>query len=246
MIDRYLIGIDITNESVERAATVNASNLLSIDSWEPKKNYQVPRFHLPGRTMSVPLTIKDCQLCFPEFISFYQGALVNTRAINYLRSTAIDNTIHFLDSEFTTPLRQHDIPLYKKYMVHYQVNLPQPMSTSGVKILVVDIQTYQAAFIPMEDIILIDLWTPKRNYKVPRFYTRDRIYTVPLTLEMCHSALPEMFPADGSNLINLDHVDHLEKTFYQTTIVFKRSNHVAYASNAKARQLGKIFPVLKV
>ncbi|MNW64902.1 hypothetical protein D3C74_432300 [compost metagenome] len=63
---------------------------------------------------------------------------------------------------------------------------------------------------------------------------------------MCHDAFPEMYPADGSNLVNLDRIDHLEKTAYSMSVVFRDSQHKANVARLKARQLGKVFPVKKV
>lgn len=172
MCGYYIIGTDLTNQN--HCCLVDTTEILNIDLWEPKSNYQVPRFHTTHQCIGVPLTIRECQTCFPEFVSFYHGTLVNVNAIEYLRETTLDFNIRFYDSEFTTILRQDDLALYKKYMYHFQL-YPQnsPQSTSH-SVFLVDIEQKKADFIPMHEIIFIDLWFAKKTTKFPDSLLRIR------------------------------------------------------------------------
>lgn len=243
--DQYVIGTKVKdNNEVDQAARIKVSELLSIDLWEPKKNYQVPKFHSADETLTVPTTIRECHEIFPHLFSFYHGVLVNLQAIDYVKETISDYEIRFIDSDFTTILRQDDVALYKKFMYESQIHPPQP-TRCPISMLCIDIQSRKAVFLPAEDIIMIDLWDAKANYKVPRFYTRNRVYTVPLTIEMCHNAFPDLFAADTGTLVQLEAVDHITVYPFQAFLKFEKSELKAPLPQYKVRHLKKIFPVVK-
>lgn len=242
-----MIGTKVTDDkSIDQAARFKANTLLSIDLWEPKTNYQVPLFHAAGETLSVPVNISECQTMFPHLHYCYHNELINLQAVDYVKETLESHVIRFKNSDFTATIRQDDISLYKNHMYASQIHEPQPTRCS-ISMLVIDIETRIALFLPAEDIIKIDLYKAKANYKVPRFYTIDRTYTVPLTLEMCHAAFPDLFPSDSGTLVNLEAVEHIESYPYKENYLkFANCNHRAPLAEYKVRHLKKIFPIVKL
>lgn len=93
----------------------------------------------------------------------------------------------------------------------------------GIEILE-DNQMGNACFFHVEDIFFIDLWEPKKNYRVPRFHTRLGVFTVALTLESCRLGFPDLVPLDNGNLVNMAQVDYIDPTaFGGITVYFKKS-----------------------
>ncbi|WP_338709245.1 LytTR family transcriptional regulator DNA-binding domain-containing protein [Paenibacillus amylolyticus] len=239
-----MLGTKVTDNEIDQAAKIKVSDLLAIDLWEPKNNVRVPLFHSADIRITVPTSIRECQAIFSHFSSFYQGVLVNLQAVEYIKDTIDDYEIRFIQSAFKTIIRHDDIPTYKRYMYEYQIHEPQP-TRCPISMLVIDIESRAVVFLPAEDVIMIDLWDAKANYRVPRFYTRDRTYTVPLTIEMCHHVFPDFFPSDTGNLVNLDGVEHIESTPYQAYLKFENCELRAPLAQYKVRHLKKIFPLIK-
>lgn len=86
-----------------------------------------------------------------------------------------------------------------------------------------DSQMGRACFFRVEDILFIDVWEPKKNYRVPRFHTKNGIFTVSLTLEACRQGFPNLVPLDIGNLVNLDQVDYIDPTAFEVVVRFKNS-----------------------
>ncbi|MGG3284548.1 dipeptidyl aminopeptidase [Paenibacillus solani] len=85
-------------------------------------------------------------------------------------------------------------------------------------------QMGKAGFFCVKDILFIDLWEPKKNYRVPRFHTRSGVYTVALTLESCRLGFPNLVSLDNGNLVNLDQVDYIDPTAFGIIVRFKGTN----------------------
>lgn len=73
----------------------------------------------------------------------------------------------------------------------------------------------------IRDIFYIDLWSPKKNYRVPRFHTRSGIFTVLLTLETCERAFTHLVPLDSNNLVNIENIKYVTETPFVITAFFE-------------------------
>lgn len=72
-----------------------------------------------------------------------------------------------------------------------------------------------------KDIFFIDTWIPKKNYHVPRFYTRKGLFTIPLTLEMCKAAYTNLSVLDPVTLINIKQISHVTEYTFGLTAFFE-------------------------
>jgi len=91
-------------------------------------------------------------------------------------------------------------------------------------------------FFSIEDIYFIDIWSPKKNYHVPRIHTKDGTYTVPLTLEAFKkgfSCFSHFVQLDNGNLVNIKQIDQVIETAYATTVHFKNCKESANVSRNK-------------
>lgn len=63
----------------------------------------------------------------------------------------------------------------------------------------------------INDVYFIDIWSPKRNYNVPRFHTKHGVYCTMLTLERWRQSLEGYgyYMLDTVNLVNIRHIDHV-------------------------------------
>lgn len=85
------------------------------------------------------------------------------------------------------------------------------------------------AYFDKRDIYFIDLWSPKKNYRVPRFYTKDGVFTVLLTLETCEKAFDHLISLDSGNLVNLEQISHVTKTPFALTAYFADGSSTSVA-----------------
>ncbi|WP_338551515.1 dipeptidyl aminopeptidase [Paenibacillus sp. KS-LC4] len=74
----------------------------------------------------------------------------------------------------------------------------------------------------LSEVMLIDVFKPKKNYVVPRFYTVKGIFTVILTLDACKQIfIPLGFKSLDSNiLVNIDHINYVKVERFGNTAFF--------------------------
>lgn len=90
----------------------------------------------------------------------------------------------------------------------------------GVRV-VGDNITADTGFFSIEDVFFVDLFTPKKNYWVPRFHTSKGVFTVFLTLEVCKKAFGEnLVQLDSGNLVNISRIRFVEETSFSLTAYF--------------------------
>ncbi|MCY9708397.1 LytTR family transcriptional regulator DNA-binding domain-containing protein [Paenibacillus alvei] len=89
------------------------SDVLYIDICEPKRDYQVPRYHTAYGAYITGLTLKACKQVFPNFAQMDTGLIVNIENIE-----SIDNngTISFFDSKITTTMAAYKVKYYRKML----------------------------------------------------------------------------------------------------------------------------------
>ncbi|ASS66252.1 hypothetical protein [Paenibacillus sp. RUD330] len=76
-------------------------------------------------------------------------------------------------------------------------------------------ETGECVFFKIADIYKIDSYQPKKNYHVPRFYTKDGVYSVFLTLDACKVAFLEfgILALDSTNLLNIKNIDYVKESY---------------------------------
>ncbi|OKP83390.1 hypothetical protein A3842_09085 [Paenibacillus sp. P3E] len=84
-------------------------------------------------------------------------------------------------------------------------------------------------YFDMKDVNFIDLWSPKKNYRVPRFHTDDGEFTVLLTLEACEKAFAFLTPLDSGNLVNLGKISYATEKFNAITVFFPNGSSTSVA-----------------
>ncbi|MCY9512248.1 LytTR family transcriptional regulator DNA-binding domain-containing protein [Paenibacillus larvae] len=90
----------------------------------------------------------------------------------------------------------------------------------GVRV-VGDNITGDIVFFTIEDVYYVDLFTPKKNYRVPRFHTSKGVFTVLLTLDSCKKAFREnLVQLDSGNLVNISKIRFVKETVFSLTAHF--------------------------
>jgi hypothetical protein len=84
------------------------------------------------------------------------------------------------------------------------------------------------------DICFIDVWSPKKNYLVPRFHTKQGVFSALLTLEACAKAMDGLVRLDNGILANLKHIQLVTETPFAITAHFGEG--IASANVAKNKK----------
>lgn len=88
-------------------------------------------------------------------------------------------------------------------------------------------------YFDINDVNFIDLWTPKKNYRVPRFHTNFGEFTVLLTLEACEKAFDFLTSLDTGNLVNLNKISYAIEKFNAITVYFSDGSSTSVAKYKK-------------
>ncbi|WP_341277885.1 dipeptidyl aminopeptidase [Paenibacillus sp. FSL H8-0537] len=93
------------------------------------------------------------------------------------------------------------------------------------------------------EVFFVDIFQPKKNYHIPRFHTTKGLFTFITTLEACKQIfLPLGFVAlDVNNLVNVQHIIEVTKTFYAITAHFEGG----YTANVAKGKLPLVEHLLK-
>ncbi|MGG1673984.1 hypothetical protein ACIFOE_25825 [Paenibacillus sp. NRS-1783] len=98
-------------------------------------------------------------------------------------------------------------------------------------------QLARVGFFKVSDIFYVDVFLAKKNYEVPRFHTKQGIFTVTLTLSLVKEGLPSLTVLDGGRLINLRNVDYIEKTSLGPVVHFKDTDFTTRMAERKLKYL---------
>ena len=86
-----------------------------------------------------------------------------------------------------------------------------------------------------DEIHFIDMWVPKKNYQVPRFYTDQGVFTVILTLDACKKAFTTLSSFDSGIIGNYNKISHVVDNGYGLVAHFEGSEHTAILAKNKRR-----------
>ncbi|MGO4952064.1 hypothetical protein [Paenibacillus sp. DRB1-1] len=209
------------------------SDIVAIERWIPKSNYEIPYFITTDGNFTVPTTHGEFADGFPDFLSLDTGNLVNLKNVSrgetadyggkvFFKGTDMYTSVNKLNSTNLSDLIEaaHKRPTDRRFIIG-TVN-----SKSGL--------------FPAKDVYYMDMWGAKKNYHVPRFHHMGGLYVVALTIRQCQEAFPYLYPATPGHLINLSRVAGFEEHSYDTIVRFKDTDYTCPISGPKHRALKKI------
>ncbi|AIQ62752.1 hypothetical protein PSTEL_06200 [Paenibacillus stellifer] len=216
-------------------------DIMSIEMWKPKKNYSVPIFHTRTGTFTVLTTLEECSIAFSAFLSLDTWNLVNLRKGERLETGTFGGRLYFQGSSQYTGVNLKSIGMWEELAAK-----AREAEEDDRDIFVNRIDEFgkleEGQFIRASEVFYVDTWEPKRNYHVPRFYTKDGSYSAGLTFQSCREAMPHLFPAYNGSLINLDLIERIEEKIYGDIVYFKDSSHKTGIARSKAKYLKSILP----
>ncbi|SET49035.1 hypothetical protein SAMN03159358_1832 [Paenibacillus sp. NFR01] len=214
-------------------------HLMNIEMWRPKSNYNIPIFYTLQGTYTVPTTLEECAVVFRSFASLDGPALVNMSNINSFSPGSFGGIAYFKDGSGSTGVNKKNADMWDQIVAmhtaeenHLHVIAEAILEGRGLS---------EGLFLPEKEILLLDLWEPKSNYKVPRFNTQNGLYSVALTLGSCKEAFPYLFPAHSGSLINLELVERIDKEIFGFKVRYKNTDYSSDVSAAKGKYLKKNF-----
>ncbi|NGM82793.1 hypothetical protein G5B47_10230 [Paenibacillus sp. 7124] len=98
---------------LDQGQFIKASDIFYIDTWEPKRNYHVPRFYTEEGCFTAGLTFQSCKEAFPHFFPAYNGSLVNIDWIDRIEERMYGDTLLFKDSEYKTGIARSKVKYLK-------------------------------------------------------------------------------------------------------------------------------------
>lgn len=102
---------------------IKTCNVLYIDKWEAKKNYDVPRFYTNDGCFTAGLTFQSCTEAIPHFFPAYNGSLVNIDLIERIEDSLFGSTILFKDSDHTAGIANGRVK-YLKAILNQRPSIP--------------------------------------------------------------------------------------------------------------------------
>lgn len=111
--EQSFIGIRIDEGAMGEIGTFREEEIHFIDTWVPKKNYQVPRFYTDHGVYTVILTLDACKKAFTTLSPFDSGVIGNYEKISHVIDTGYALVAHFQNSEHTTILAKNKRHLVK-------------------------------------------------------------------------------------------------------------------------------------
>ncbi|BCG57682.1 hypothetical protein [Paenibacillus sp. URB8-2] len=101
---------------LDQGQFIKASEVFYIDTWEPKRNYHVPRFYTEEGCFTAGLTFQSCKEAFPHFFPAYNGSLVNMDWIDRIEEKIYGDTLLFKDSEHKTGIARNKVKYLKSIL----------------------------------------------------------------------------------------------------------------------------------
>lgn len=209
-------------------------DIIGIERWFPKSNYEIPLFYTTTGTFTVPTTHKEVVNGFPDFAGADIGVLVNLKRVSTIDTGDFGGRIFFNGSDMSTA-NKASLPNFEHYIEQAKCledDRRYIFATPHVK-------GGKADLLPAKDILFTDMVVPKKNYYVPRFHFSAGAFVVGLTIAECKVAFPHLYPATQGNLINLDKVSGFDVKPYGVTVLFKDSDYTCPISNDKYKRLKK-------
>lgn len=87
-----------------------------------------------------------------------------------------------------------------------------------------NLETRASEFFFVRDILYVDMFSPKSNYRIPRFHTKTASYQATLTMEEVKYGLTFLTKLDTGTMVNLDNVETVEDLKWRLMVSFKGCN----------------------
>ncbi|CAJ1315881.1 LytTR family transcriptional regulator DNA-binding domain-containing protein [Paenibacillus nuruki] len=95
-----------------------------------------------------------------------------------------------------------------------------------------NLETRESEFFFVRDILYVDMFSPKSNYRIPRFHTKTASYQATLTMEEVKYGLTFLTKLDTGTMVNMHNVETVEDLKWRLMVSFKECNkriEVAYS-----------------
>lgn len=235
--DREVFGVEIVPDGQTWSSfSFYESDILYIDTWKPKKNYQVPRIYTKDRAFTVSLTLDACAAAFPNFEKNQNGNLLNLKMVDRFELASYGADVYFKDSDLKLTMSS-----YKWESRDWNTLLSEQYRTPLDNRVIMGAQILDngklgtPVFIEVNEVLFIDSWKPKSNYQVPRFYTKCAAYTEVLTLQACTYLFPHFVSLDNGNIVNVELVDNAIRKPYEIVVTFKNSKFTTIMAESKRK-----------
>ncbi|MMZ53644.1 LytTr DNA-binding domain protein [compost metagenome] len=209
------------------------SDLIAIERWIPKSNYEIPFFITNCGNYTAPTTHGEFADGFPDFISLDSGNLVNLKNVSESETADYGGKVFFSGTAMHTGVNKLNSAVLSDLI---EVANKRPDDQR----FIMGVNNSKAGLFPARDVYYMDMWDPKKNYHVPRFYHAGGFYVVALTIRQCQEAFPYLYPATPGHLINLSRVAGFEEHSYDIIVRFKDTDYTCPISRPKHRALKKI------
>ncbi|MDH6373494.1 hypothetical protein M2444_005326 [Paenibacillus sp. PastF-3] len=239
--NRLVVGVAVGNGRGNSQHHFSEKDIMSVEMWKPKSNYNTPLFHTINGSFTILTTMEECVAAFPDFCSLDGNNLVNIRNVSRFKTGSYGGIAYFRNSELSTGINIKTVSSLDDIVEQAK---RRKLDTRSILVApILNLNTLgEGEFISVSDVFYIDMWEPKKNYNVPRFYTKTGVYTVGLTLQKCKDAIPYFYPAYNGNIINLDLIDQVDKDMFGYTVRFRGTEFTSPIARNRAEYL---LPLLK-
>ncbi|WP_068505695.1 hypothetical protein [Paenibacillus kribbensis] len=208
------------------------SDLVCIERWDPKSNYEIPFFITADGNFTAPTTHGEFVDGFPDFCSLDTGNLVNLKNVSKAETGDYGGKAFFNGTMYTGVNKLNSTVLSD--LIEAANKRPDDQR------FIMGVCNSKAGLYPAKDVYYMDMWDPKKNYHVPRFHHAGGFYVVALTMRHCKEAFPYLFPATPGHLINVSKIAGFLEQSFGTIVRFKDTDYTCPISGPKHRALKKI------
>ncbi|OMF50908.1 LytTR family transcriptional regulator DNA-binding domain-containing protein [Paenibacillus peoriae] len=207
-------------------------DLVSVENWKPKSNYEIPFFITTNGNHTAPTTLGEFSDGFPDFISLDSGNLVNLKNVSAHETADYGGKVFFGGSKTHTSVN-------KTNSVFLSDLIDAAKKRHDDQRFIIGTSKTSAGLYPAKDVCFFDMWRPKKNYHVPRFLSQNGYIAIILTFKQCKEAFPYLFPATPSHLINVSKIVGFDEQSYGSEIIFKDTDYTCPISKSKLDMLKK-------
>ncbi|MGG1673074.1 hypothetical protein ACIFOE_21020 [Paenibacillus sp. NRS-1783] len=205
-------------------------DLMAIEKWKPKANYEIPFFITTNGNHTAPTTLGEFSDGFPDFFALDTGNLVNLKSVSRAEVGNYGGKVYFGETDMHTSVNKLNSTFLSEII---QAANKRPDDSR----FILGTINSKSGIYPARDICFLDMCSPKRNYHVPRLHFNNSYGEVILTFRDCKEAFPYLFPATPSHFINLSKVAGYDEHSFGAVIKFKYSDYTCPISQSKFRVL---------
>lgn len=209
------------------------SDLIVIERWVPKSNYEIPFFITTSGNYTAPTTHGEFADGFPDFLSLDTGNLVNLKNVSRAETGDYGGKVFFSGTNMHTSVNKLNSTVLSD-LIEAASKRPDDQR------FIMGTCNSRSGLYPARDVCYMEMWDPKKNYHVPRFHHPGGFYVVALTMRHCNEAFPYLFPATPGHLVNISKIAGFSEHIFGADIKFKDTDYTCPISRPKLRALKKI------